>query len=88
MDSESPDEEKGRNTSEASKTVSNDVRDVREKRPRKKSAPKDGSKRPSTSATTTLLEKDLVSTQMVANIAEILKYSFASLSQSMHEQRV
>ena len=128
MDSESPNEGKGQNTSEASKTVSNDVltdcnaelckeketavvsaqtlaagnsarltqkpeskgtkdhsssqireagqtvkpskkgdsgkattgtskRDAREKPPGKKSAPKDGSERPSTSATTTLMER-------------------------------
>ena len=60
-------------------------RDVREKPPGKKSAPKDGSKGQSTSATTTLHGKDVASTEMVANIAEILKDSFASLSQSMSE---
>ena len=134
MDSESPNEGKGQNTSEASKTVSNDVltdwnaelckeketaisaqtcaagnsarltqkpdskgtkdpsssqireagqtvkpskkgdsgkaatgtpkRDVRERPPGKQSAPKDGSERPSTSATTTPHGKDVASTQM------------------------
>ena len=58
---------------------------MREKPPGKKSAPKDGSERQSTSATTTLHGKDDASTQMVANIAEILNDSFASLSQSMSE---
>ena len=56
------------------------------KLPGKKNAPKDGSERQSTLATTTLPEKDVASTQMVARIAEILKDSFASLSQSMSER--
>ena len=60
-------------------------RDVREKPPGKKSLPNDGIERQNTSATTTLHGKDGASTQMVANIAEILKDSFASLSQSMSE---
>ena len=60
-------------------------RDVRENLPGKKSAPKDGSERPSTSAATTPHGKDVASTQMVASIAEILKDYFASLSQSMSE---
>ena len=64
-------------------TTGTPKRDVREKPPGKKSAPKDGSERQSTSATTTLHGKDVASTQMVASIAEILKDSFASLSQSM-----
>ena len=66
-------------------TTGTPKRDVREKPPGKKSAPKDGSERQSTSATTTPHGKDEASTQMVANIAEILKDSFASLSQSMSE---
>ena len=66
-------------------TTGTPKRDVREKPPGKKSALKDGSERQSTSATTTLHGKDDASTQMVANIAEILKDSFASLSQSISE---
>ena len=58
---------------------------MREKPPGKKSAPKDGTKQPNTSATTTVHGKDIASTQMVANIAEILKDFFASLWQSMSE---
>ncbi|XP_022786087.1 uncharacterized protein LOC111326371 [Stylophora pistillata] len=66
-------------------TIGTPRRDVREKPPGRKSAPKDGSERQSTSATITLPRKDVATTQMVANIAEILKDSFASLSQSMSE---
>ena len=58
---------------------------MREKPPGKKSTPNDGSERQNTSATTTLHGKDEASTQMVANIAELLKESFANLSQSMSE---
>ena len=57
---------------------------MREKPP-KKSAPKDGSEWQSTSTTTTLHGKVVASPQMVANIGEILKDSFPSLSQSMSE---
>lgn len=60
-------------------------RDMREKLPGKKSASNDGSERQNTSATTTLHGKDEASTQMVANIAETLKDSFSSLTQSMSE---
>ena len=57
-------------------------RDVREKPPGKRSAPKDGSasERQSTPASAAPLVNDAASTQMVATIAEILKDSFASLS--------
>ena len=58
---------------------------MREKPPGKKSTPNDGSERQNTSATTTLHGKDEASTQMVANIAELLKESFANLSQSLSE---
>ena len=60
---------------------------MREKPSGKKSASNDGSERQNTSATTTytLHGKDEASTQMVANIAETLKDSFASLTQSMSE---
>ena len=66
-------------------TTDTPKRNGREKPPGNKSAPNDGSEWQNTSATTTLHGKDEASAQMVANIVEILKDSFASLSQIMSE---
>ena len=59
--------------------------DVCEKPPRRKSPPKGGNERQSTPASAALHGKGATSTQMADNIVEILKESFASLSQSMSE---
>ena len=67
-------------------TTSTPKRDVRQKPPGKESAPKNGSERHSTSATTTLASwKGRSVNPNGCNIAEILKDFFASLSQSMSE---
>lgn len=69
---------RGRQGDNGKTTTDTPKRDVHENLPGKKSAPKDGSERQSTWATTTLPGKDVASTQMVAKIAGILKDFFAS----------
>ena len=58
---------------------------LRENPPRKKSAPKDSNDRQNIPVTALHLGNEAASTQMVVNIAEILKDSLASISQSMSE---